>query len=328
MKAQPVEIHWHPDLPIYASESSLKLAGDEYGWIGGVDESGTCRCVLPFYIIKKAFIRMARFKVETIPLAGELSIHEEKDFLNCVVDYFRTIKVDLILPPTTSSIFRTYPDNAVVAPYGTYIIDLAQTEEQLWKNMHPNHRNKVRSAMKSGVEIRWGHEYADVAYEVIRDTLRRSKSQFIQYKEFLALVKGLNSNVEILVAYHHGVVEGCVLVPFSTYSAYFLYSGRLPETTTGAMNLLKWQSILHFRKLGVKRFNLVGVRINPAKGSKQEGLYNSKKRFGGQLLQGYMWKYPLNPLKYAVYSVAVRVQRGGDIVDQERHRRLDTSEVV
>jgi lipid II:glycine glycyltransferase (peptidoglycan interpeptide bridge formation enzyme) len=94
------------------------------------------------------------------------------------------------------------------------------------------------------------------------------------------------------------------------------------------MNLLKWQSILHFRKLGVKRFNLVGVRINPAKGSKQEGLYNSKKRFGGQLLQGYMWKYPLNPLKYAVYSVAVRVQRGGDIVDQERHRRLDTSEVV
>jgi len=45
-----------------------------------------------------------------------------------------------------------------------------------------------------------------------------------------------------------------------------------------------------------------------------------KQRFGGQLAQGYMWKYSLNPLKYAVYSMAVRLLRGGDIVDIERYK--------
>ena len=45
-----------------------------------------------------------------------------------------------------------------------------------------------------------------------------------------------------------------------------------------------------------------------------------KQRFGGQPVQGYMWKYSLNPLKYAVYSLAVRLLRGGDIVDIEHHK--------
>ena len=45
-----------------------------------------------------------------------------------------------------------------------------------------------------------------------------------------------------------------------------------------------------------------------------------KERFGGQLFQGYMWKYSLRPLQYAAYSLAVRLLRGGDIVDAERHK--------
>jgi hypothetical protein len=38
------------------------------------------------------------------------------------------------------------------------------------------------------------------------------------------------------------------------------------------------------------------------------------------LVEGYIWKYPIRPLKYAVYSLAVRFLRGGDIVDQEKHK--------
>jgi lipid II:glycine glycyltransferase (peptidoglycan interpeptide bridge formation enzyme) len=64
----------------------------------------------------------------------------------------------------------------------------------------------------------------------------------------------------------------------------------------------------------------VGVRIQPDKGSKQEGLMMFKQRFGGQLIQGYMWKYPIRPMKYSFYSIAVRLLRGGDIVDNERHK--------
>ena len=45
-----------------------------------------------------------------------------------------------------------------------------------------------------------------------------------------------------------------------------------------------------------------------------------KERFGGRLVQGYMWKFALQPIKYGVYSLAVRLLRGGDIVDKEQHK--------
>ena len=320
MRATRVKINWHPGLSIYASKSFLKLVADEYGWIGGINDSGKLRCILPYTVIKKAIFRMVRFRVETIPLGEEFKVEEERSFLNSAVDYLRSNGADMIIPAATNTIFRTYPYGAVVAPYGTYIIDLRQSEEKLWSELHPNHRNKVRQAMKKGVKIRNGLEYINTAYELIRNTFKKSKLGFMGHNEFSRLVLGLGENVKVFIAYYQGVIQGCLVVPFSDFSAYALHSGRIPEIQTGAMNLLRWEAIRHFRGLGVKYFDSVGVRINPEKGSKQEGLMAFKKRFGGQLVQGYMWKYPFHSLKYAVYSLAVRLQRGGDIVDQERHK--------
>ena len=87
MKAVPVPITWHPGLPIFASESFLKVVGDEYGWIGGIDNSGKLRCILPYTVIRKSVFRMIRFRVETIPLGDGLDVREEKSFLNSVVGY-------------------------------------------------------------------------------------------------------------------------------------------------------------------------------------------------------------------------------------------------
>ena len=320
MKTARIEIDWHPGLSIFASESFLKAVGDEYGWIGGIDDSGKLRCVLPFTIIRKAIFHMVRFRVETIPLGEELTVNEEKSFLNSAVEYFRAIGADMIIPATTNTIFSTYPDGAVVAPYGTYIIDLSQPEEALLSNLNSTHRRKLRLAMKQGVEIRSGMEYLDAAYELVRDTFKRSNMGFMGYEDFKRYVLSLNENVKIFVAEYQGAIQGCVVIPFSGHTAYYVYGGSIPEPHTGATNLTHWEAIRCFHGLGVKRYDFVGVRINPKEGSKQEGLMQYKQRFGGRLLQGYMWKYSLQPWKFAVYSLAVRYLRGGDIVDQERHK--------
>ena len=320
LNAARVEMQWRPELSIYASPSFLKLVGDEYGWIGGIDDSGNVRCVLPFTIIRKAKFRIVRFRVETIPIGEGIEVEEEKLFLNSTIEYFRSIGADMIIPATTNTIFRTYPYGAVVAPYGTYIVDLNQTEEALWENLHSKHRNKIRNAIKKGVEIRSGTEHLESAYDMVRDTLKRSKLRFISYKKFENFVLGLNNNVKILVAEYQGSIQGCAVLPFSAYSAYYLYGGSILNPITGAMNLLQWEAIRTFRNLGVKCYDFVGVRIQPDKGSKQEGLKMFKERFGGQLVQGYMWKFALQPIKYGVYSLAVRLLRGGDIVDNEQHK--------
>lgn len=320
MLAKPIEINWNSDLSIYASELFLRAVEDEYGWLGGFDESGSLRCILPYTVIRKAFIRMARFRVETIPVDGDLDLESEKAFLNSVMKFFRSQGVGLVIPATTNTIFRTYPDGAVAAPYGSLIIDLTQPLEVLWNNLHSKHRNVVRNAKKKGVEIRNGLDYMDTAYELVRDTLKRSKLRFLGHDEYNRFIRGLDGNVKIFIADYQGVAQGCAIIPFSNYGAYYLYGGSIENPLTGAMNLLQWEAIKTFKEIGVKRYDFVGVRINPEKASKQEGLMKFKERFGGQLCQGYMWKYPLHPLRYAVYSQAVRFLRGGDIVDQERHK--------
>ena len=112
MRATPIEINWHPGLSIYASEPFLKTVGDEYGWIGGFDPAGKLRCVLPFTVIRKALFRLVRFRVETIPLDQKLTVAEEKSFLNSVITYLGANRADVIIPASTNTIFRAFPDGA------------------------------------------------------------------------------------------------------------------------------------------------------------------------------------------------------------------------
>lgn len=320
LKVKPIEINWTPELSIYASEKFLKSVGDEYGWLGGFDYQGVLRCFLPYTIIHKLNFRLVRFRIETLPINKNLEIDEEKSFLNSVVDYFQARNADMIIPATTNTIFRTYPDNANAAPYGTYIIDLCQPEKTIWGNFSASHRRKVRMATKNGVQIKTGIKYLDIAYELVRETFRRSSLPFMSYDSFRKMVINLNEDIKIMIAEYHGTIQGCVVIPFSKYSAYYVYGGSISNPATGATNLLHWEAMRQLKKSGVKRYDFVGVRINPEKGSKHEGLMLYKQRFGGRLVQGYMWKYSLNPLKYSVYSLAVNILRGGDIVGCERHK--------
>jgi hypothetical protein len=73
----------------------------------------------------------------------------------------------------------------------------------------------------------------------------------------------------------------------------------------------------------VQRYDFVGARINPEKGSKQESINALKKRFGANLKQGYIWKYSIKPFKYKLYCIAAQWRSGGDIVDAERHKMKD-----
>jgi len=317
---RPIPIDWHPDLSIFASEPFLRAVSDRYGWLGGFAESGRLLCFLPYTIVKKPFTNLIRFRVETIPIDQNFSLEQEKAFLNEAIVYFKKIKGEVIIPATTNTIFRTYPDGAIAAPYGTFKIDLSQPEELIWKGMSESHRRKIRLAQKSNVIIKSGPEYVEIVYSLVRDTFKRSGLGFMKINDFKKYLAGLNQNVLISVAEYNGRIQAGLIVPFSLSSAYYVYGGSIPEPSPGATNLLHWTAIQYFKALRVRYYDFVGVRISPEKGSKQEGLSHFKERFGGKLYKGYLWKYGLNYPKYLIYSLAIKLLRGGDIVDAEKHK--------
>jgi FemAB family len=312
--ARPVQIKWHSGLPIFASESFLKTVGDDYGWLGGVDEAGRLRGVLPYTIVRKPGFRMVRFRVETIAWQEDLTVQEEKLFLNNAIEYFRSIGADMVIPANNTALFRTYPDGAIVAPYGTFIKNLDQVKGVLWDELHSDYRQNIRKAIKSGINVNDGMEYLNGSYSLIADTLKRSGQGFRRQAYFNKMIAGLGDNVKVFVALHRGVIQACMICPFSQDTAYDWYSGTISKPPRGAMHMLVWEAIRQFRELGVGRFNFTGVRINPEKGSKQEGIWNFKMRFGGELIQGYMWKYSFHPLKFAAYSVAEYLLARGETI--------------
>lgn len=326
IRAEPIKIQWNPNLPVFAKEEFLGAVGDEYGWLGGIDESGTLRCVLPYTIVRKAGLRMARFRVETMPCGAGLSLSEEKSFLNSVVQHFRRTNAAVIIPASNNAIFRTYPDGAKPAPYGSYVIDLAQPEDVLWRNVAKTSRQNISAAQRDGVSIREGIDFLHPAYDLIRETFSRSKIDFMSRNAFNRLALALGQNGKLLMAEYRGVPQSYALFAFSTPCAYWMYGGNILNQRQGAMKLLQWEAIRLFRNLGVGKFDFFGARINPLKGSKQEGINLMKKHLGATLSEGYMWKYSLRPWQSWMYSIGVRILKGGDIVDQEE-RRLKNYEV-
>jgi hypothetical protein len=320
MKARPIEIKWHPGLPIFAQESFLKSVGQEYGWLGGFDASDELRCVLPYTIVKKAILRMVRFRVETVPVGKGLEIGAERAFLNSVVEYFRSGKADLIIPATTNAVFRTYPDGADAAPYGSYSIDLREPQETLWRKVSKITRQNIGTATKNGITIKEGTDRLRICHELICDTFKRSRLPFMDYPSLERYVQGLGEYGRVFYADLQGTAQSCTIYAFSDYCAYAVYGGNLADAYQGTMKLLQWEAIRHFQQLGVRSFDFVGARINPEPGSKQEALNSFKRRFGAVLKEGFIWKYPLRQAKYRLYNIAARLRSGGDIVDNERHK--------
>jgi hypothetical protein len=325
MRVEQVAIDWHPCQPIFAKESFLQAVGDEYGWLGGFSGSGELRCVLPYTVVKKALFRMVRFRVETMPMVSDFGIAEEKEFLDRSIEYFRSIGADMVIPATSNAIFRTYPNGAEAAPYGTFIIDLESPEESLWKNVAKVSRQNISTARKTGVSILSGDEYIDVSYGLVRQTFRRSRLPFMSREDFQRYAAGLGEYARILVAVYEGQVHSSTVFAFSEHCAYAVYGGNREDTQQGTMKLLQWEAIRLFKSLGVRRFDFFGARIDPEKGSKQEALNSFKRRLGATLERGYMWKFPLKSWKYHLYGLAARARSGGDIVDAERHKLVSAA---
>lgn len=317
---RPIPIEWNPGMTVFASSGFLQAVGSEYGWLGGFDTTDTQRCFLPYTIVRKAGVRLARFRVETIPCVPDLPIEEERVFLNSVVGHFRRTGADVIIPASTNTIFRTYPDGSVAAPYGTHVVALNRPEDALWSGVSTSHRRQVRSAQKAGVKVRTTSELLPAVHAVIRGTFAKSSMRFMSPGALRRMVQGLDPYAHVFVAELNGRLQACAVMAFSRHSAYYMYGGSAPDAAPGAMHLLHWEAMRRYRELGTLQYDFCGARVNPAPGSKAEGLATFKQRFGSQFRQGFMWKCRLSPLRSALYSVSVRLLRGGDIVDAERHK--------
>jgi len=314
------DIKWEEKYPIFCSEQFLKTESREYGWICGYIDDRLI-CFIPFFIYKKLFFKIARITCETYFLEKQYQEKFEQIFLEQSIEIFKQKSIDFIMQPTTNVVFNKTPKKSISALFASYIIDLTQDEDRLWKNLHGKHRNVIKNSEKKGVTIQQNDFDLEELYQMISSTFERSKMSFMSFKKFQEQINNLQGNVEIFTAKsNEGVLQGCAIIPYSGYGGYYLHGGSIKSPITGAMNHLQWNVILRMKMLGVQQYDFVGARINPIKGSKLEGIQRFKQRFGATMHEGYLWKYPIIPWKSKLFTFIYRLLKKseGDIIDQER----------
>ena len=212
-------------------------------------------------------------------------------------------RADVVQCLPVRSMTENCPPNAHRFPISTVLLDTSKDEEQLWKELHPRHRNHIRRATRKNLEVRIITSLEDTkeAYCLIRETQLRNDNDSISEDRFLQLLNALENKIVLFGVYLGEELHGAALYPYSKHSACYLFGGSLEFPADGALKLLHWEAMRYFKNLGVKCFDLQGMRVDPEEGSKYAGLKRFKERFGGEVVMGYVWRVINSPLKYRIH---------------------------
>jgi lipid II:glycine glycyltransferase (peptidoglycan interpeptide bridge formation enzyme) len=302
-------------LPIFATKEFLETKSSNFGWFINND------FILPFYIDKRSIFSKLVFTSQSIVLNPNSN---EKDFLNEVVKKSKDLRVDYISQPLANSLFQSTPINSKYIEWGSYIVYLSKSEDEILKNMHSKHRNVIRKAKKDGVVIKETQD-TQVVFNNIKETMLRQNRAYPSIME-LEKIKPFS---KFYIAVKDDVIQGSAILPYNKYGAIYLYGGSISRPYTGSLNFMHYQAMCDLKKEGVKQYDFMGARPNVEKNSKLEGIQRFKSRFGGELQKGYLWKYELNPFKvkliYLLQTIKAKMNNReylGDAIDQERKKKL------
>ncbi len=299
-------------LAIFGTSEYLETKSKEYGWF--VSDN----FILPFYIDRRAIFSKLVFTTNIVVLESK----DKKEFLNQIIVKAKELNIDLIAQPLASALFKEFAKGSKYIEWGSWVVDLSQSKDEILNNMHSKHRNVIRKAIRDSVTVEETNNI-DIIFENLKETMSRQNRAY-PLKEELARLKPFS---KFYIAKKDGVLQGSAVLPFNQQGAYYLYGGSIARPYTGSLNYMHYYAMLELKDMGVKEYDFMGARINVEKNSKLEGIQRFKSRFGGELKQGYLWKYEYKPIKVKIINFIQRIRFKlknsiylGDAIDQESNK--------
>ena len=176
--------------------------------------------------------------------------------------------------------------------YGTNVIDLKLSEDDIFKGIHTKHRNVIRRASKAGVNVKeypLTEQNISRYYKISEITYRRSNGKNISLAD-LNLYRdkmGENKNLRLFVAEYKGVWQAASLILSTRNMSIYWHGATIDKPVTGAANLLHWDTMKILKNEGIDKYDFGGIGLNYEIGSKLERITRFKIRFGGQIKHFY-----------------------------------------
>ncbi|WP_084683704.1 lipid II:glycine glycyltransferase FemX [Psychromonas hadalis] len=289
------------ELPVFAKEGYLKAKSSSFGWL--VSDS----FILPYIIVKKLIFKRLIFTSTPIRLL-KASDEQEALFLSEAINFLKENKLcDFIGKAQSNCVFKNVPEHISTVPWGSYLLDLTKSEDEIISGYHKKHRNVVKKAEKEGASVVF-NDSIDVVYNNIKETLDRQNAPYFPSLDFLTnLKKDIPDNLLLASVYQNEILQGTAVILFDGECGYYLYGGSTPRPATGSVNYLQHRIMLHLKSLGLSKYDFVGARITVQPGSKFEGIQRFKSRFGCQLETGYAFNVIFSPIKFKLYNFTAKL---------------------
>lgn len=205
---------------------------------------------------------------------------------------------------------RLWP--AGIQNISTVIVDLNRPEEEIFASFTKEKRYNVRKAERRGVVVRevpTDQSGFDLVYSFKLETIGRS-DHYYRPKQFIYDVWGSFAEAgkaRIFVAEHDGQPVSAVLVLHDDYQAWSRDSGSLREANSlGAPSLMQWEAMKAIRGLGIKRYDLCGIRPPGQRepSNPRYGIFRFKSGFSEAGIEDYCGPYDLviNKPKYELWK--------------------------
>ncbi|MCL4384371.1 peptidoglycan bridge formation glycyltransferase FemA/FemB family protein [Patescibacteria group bacterium] len=194
-------------------------------------------------------------------------------------------------------------------PY-TYIVDLAQTEDELLEGMHQKTRYNIKVANRHNVEVveatndQGFEEYIKLLFDTTKRQGFYLHTEKYHRDQWRILKK--TSIPHVMLAKYNGITLSAFMLFALKDRLFYPYGASLDiHRETMASTLLMWESIRLGQRLGCRSFDLWGSLGPFAKeGENGYGFHRFKQGFGGQLVQ-FVGTYDLviNPPLYQIYNL-------------------------
>lgn len=192
----------------------------------------------------------------------------------------------------------------------TFVLDLTETEETLFANLHSKTRYNIRLAYKKGVTIveNTSEEGMDIYLEILAETTKRQGFYAHKPEYFKKLWQSLGNSGMMKI--FHAVYQDTVLSSWVVFlfhdTLYYPYgASRSVHRDVMANNLMMWEVIKYGQSQGLKKFDMWGS-LGPEPDPKHPwfGFHKFKQGYNAQLTE-FIGTFDLvtNPIMYKIFRV-------------------------
>ena len=271
----------------------------------------TQKIVVPFIVHPLHFLKKAAYIYVPLLLDGQRpGLDAEKDFIEQFhVFLSRENLCDVIFPPQHWCNFKCIPSRVTYFEIGIIGIDLRGSAEDIFNEMNTTYRKQIRKAEKLGVTTHFGYETFSDFYQLHAVTHSRQGLSHLTEPDIQKLIEKMPGNILIGFSKTPAGAEHSNLSVYDTIQAYSFWGGSAANPVVpGSNKILMWESIKALKSFGVKKYILGGYRNPDINDAKHNGIQEFKLRFGAGVDKGYHFIKIIKPLKYYLFSFALKVK--------------------